>query len=239
MSSRTADRLALLLNRFAPSAAVTPLPHVGLIDWTQALGAPRRARALLEAFYTPAEIEAALFQEALPWRLGCALDEAQLQALLPRFRRSAAAVLGPLMLPPDTTEFLAAVHHMKTAGAAAAPADVTVFRRVSSAPRTLSRVLVAPPLAEREFVIGSAQLPAPLVPLYYAWHTLTHRHELGFDSQTVGLEFLHDGCIFINWNRFGTSLYWPRAYAQLAPSSGERERGLDAAQRLAWRLRRR
>lgn len=88
------------------------------------------------------------------------------------------------------------------------PSNYTVFRRVNMRDSALLRPFVPPPppLEVRPFF---ASLPSALAALYAAWYALHTRHEDPFDGQEVGLDFVENGYMFINWRRFRNSRFWP------------------------------
>jgi len=211
--------------------------NLGLIYWPHLLENPRSWRKLSAALYMPVEMERDLLQQGFLFAPTAALaDEAQAW-WLQHLRKRAEALLGPLQLPGNAPEAISAIHTYSALDPALHgdpalhdPDNYTVFRRISDhQEKFLQRVIVRPPLDLSEFLPHSTALPAPLVALFYAWHTLCERHVLNFDPHEIGIDFVRTGCFIVNWRRFAASPYWPRHLRQL--DALERNESVEIARR--------
>lgn len=197
--------------------------NLGLIYWPHLLENPRSWRKLSAVLYTPVEMERDLLQQGYLYVHTTALVDEALAWWLQHLRKRAEALLGPLQLPGNAPEATSAIHTYAALDPALHgdpalhdPDNYTIFRRISDhQEKFLQRVIVRPPLDLSEFLPHSAALPAPLVALFYAWHTLCERHVLNFDPHEIGVDFVRTGCFIVNWRRFAASPYWPRHLRQL------------------------
>lgn len=149
--------------------------------------------------------------------------EERMRARLRFLKLETEHLLGPLLLPSDCSQtdalissFAAmhgAVHRHDPMGELLLdPTNYTVFRRVTFDEVSLMRTRI--PLVELPPVATALKdVPDVLVLLYTAWKTLYQRQQEPFDSQDVGLDWARNGYVFVNWERFRRSRFWPRTIA--------------------------
>jgi len=229
--------LAFVERRFGkPRSGVFKLQSHRLLYWPHLFEQQPVLQTLALRLFTPAELRTAPEAAGLEgYQRWCQWLHARVLFLL----RGLALPVTAAEARPLQRMYEAAYHE---AGLPDLPAyadarNYTVFRAIREHSTAAQRVACQPCIPYANVFANTRATPGALLALYAAWAAVTNRVADPFDPTEVGVEFASSGHLFINWELFGKSRFWPK-HVPTARCEREVNEAFDEQRRLSGTTRR-